>query len=96
MKKEKIITRTITTLDCSVIGITDSGEVKTLVINTPVIDDKKLFSYIRTACPADFSPAKIVKVETNEQLYGMPESVFMAHAVKLPPRGTNNDNKEQD
>ena len=96
MKKERMITRTITTLDVSVLGISDTGEVKTIVINVPVMDDKKIFPYVQDLCGNYFAPAKIVKIDTNEQLYGISESLFMQYATKLPPRGANTDNKEQE
>ena len=90
---DKMITRTIITLEVSVIGINANGNVETLTLTAPAMDEKKLAKYIPAVCPDGFSPARILKVSTVEQLYGMRESVFLAHAEKLPPR--TNSNKDE-
>ena len=36
--------------------------------------------------PDTLKPVSIAESEEVEELYGMPASVFLAHAEKLPPR----------
>lgn len=95
MKREKIITRTVTTLSVDVMGIDSNGNVSTVNLEIPVMEDRKIFPYIVATSTSYFSPARVVKVEQVEQLYGMPESVFIAHATKLPPRKDYNTEKEE-
>lgn len=91
--REKIITRTVISLKVSVLGF-DSEDLPIIKdFDLPMMDEKKILKYITDTCPG-FTPAKIRKVEQVEQLYGMPESVFMQYAEKLPPRKDYN-NKEQ-
>ena len=93
--RERIITRTVKSYKVEVIGINENSEVETRTFEIPLIEEKKIGAYLAEICPADFAPAKVKKFEIVEQLYGMPESVFMAHAEKLPPRGVNeSDNGE--
>lgn len=84
--REKIITRTVITLEVNVMGIDSDNNVAVKVIPLPLMDEKKILSYLMNHPMADFTPAKILKVEQVEQLYGMPESLFMQYATKLPPR----------
>ena len=95
MKKEKIITRTVTTLSVDVLGIDSNGNVSTVNREIPVMEDRKIFPYIVATSTSDFSPARVVKVEQKEQLYGMTESKFIANAEKLPPRKDYNTEKEE-
>lgn len=93
MKSEKIITRTIITLKVSVLGFDDEDNPVMRDYEIPDMDEKKIMQFLFTIA-AGFTPAKIRKVERVETLYGMPESVFMKNATKLPPRKNYNDKAE--
>ena len=93
MRKEKMITRTIYSYDVDVMGIA-GNDVEIQNFNIPVMDESKILDYIRKVC-GSFIPAKVVKYSVVETLYGMPESVFMAHAEKLPPRKDYSGNKDE-
>ena len=93
--KEKIITRTVVTLEVHVMGLDENNLVAIRVFNLPVIDDKKILPFLMNKSNDSFTPAKVVKVETVEQLYGMPESLFMKYAEKLPPRKIYNTEKAE-
>lgn len=94
MKKEKIITRTIGTLCATVVGIGRDDIVITKNIEVPLMPDKKVLPYLMAKADDSFTPAKIIRIEQVEQLYGMPESLFIKYAVKLPPRKDYNIEKE--
>ena len=85
--REKLVTRTVTTLKVDVIGINSNDEMENRTFEIPEIEAKKILPYIAMNCD-DFTPAKIKNVSEIETLYGMPESVFMKYAEKLPPRGS--------
>lgn len=81
----KIITRTVITLKVTVLGFDENDTPVTREFDCPLMDDKKLAKYL-TTIDTNFTPAKVRKVEQVEQLYGMPEDVFIKYAEKLPPR----------
>ena len=93
MAKEKIITRTVLSLKVSVLGFDTEDTPVMQDFEIPMMDEKKILKYIAENAP-DFTPAKVRKVVEVEQLYGMPESLFMQYATKLPPRKNYKD-KEQ-
>ena len=93
--KEKVITRTVITLEAHVMGLDENNLVAIRVFNLPVMDDKKILPYLINKSTDSFTPAKVVKVETVEQLYGMPEFLFMKYAEKLPPRKNYNTEKAE-
>ena len=91
MKKEKMVTRTIetTTVDFKVFSV-DTGYVKTL---TARMNGKQSVESAEKVLREEYAKENsfikfimVDTVETIEELYGMPESVFMKYATKLPPR----------
>lgn len=93
MAKEKIITRTVLSLKVSVLGFDAEDNPIMQDFEIPVMDEKKILKYISENV-TDFTPAKVRKIVEVEQLYGMPESLFMQYATKLPPRKNYNDKAE--
>lgn len=93
MAKEKIITRTVLSLKVSVLGFDTDDNPIMRDFEIPMMDEKKILKYI-TENYSTFTPAKVRKVVEVEQLYGMPESLFMQYATKLPPRKNYNDKAE--
>lgn len=93
MATEKIITRTITSLSVNVLGFGENNEVLNPTLTIPEMDSKKILPYI-TANFEGFTPAKVLKVDRIEELYGMPESLFRAYATKMPPRKDYNNKGE--
>lgn len=85
--REKLVTRTVTTLKVDVIGINSNDETENRTFEIPEIESKKILPYIAMMME-DFIPAKVKNVVEVETLYGMSESTFMKYAEKLPPRGT--------
>lgn len=85
--REKLVTRTVTTLKVNVIGIDENDNMKNMSYEIPEIEEKKILPYIAMYAE-NFTPAKVKGIEKVETLYGMPESVFMKYAEKLPPRGS--------
>lgn len=92
--KEKIITRTVITLKASVLGFDAEDNPVMADFDLPMMDEKKIIKYLSENA-INFTPAKVRKVETVEQLYGMPESLFMKYATKLPPRKQYNNDTEE-
>lgn len=91
MKKEKMITRTIETTVVSFKVF--SVETANIIPLTVTMNGKQTVEtaekILREEYAKENSLTKFImvdNVETSEELYGMPESVFMANAVKLPPR----------
>ena len=97
MKKEKMVTRTIvsTKADVKFYHIADDVLFNSEVTFTGNLDEKG----VKLACLAmiennpecGFTFVKVNNIETLEKLYGMPESVFLANAVELPPRSARED-----
>lgn len=96
MKKEKLITRTVYTYKVKVMGIDESESVAFRDYEVPAMDERKIIDFIKKNYPESIAiPVKVVGYEVVEQLYGMPESVFMKYAEKLPPRKQYNNEKEE-
>ena len=89
MKNEKVITRTIVSITVTVLGLdieTALSSTKTFVIGD-VDNEKDALKIITAICENDtFKPVKVVTLDREENLYGMPESIFLKYAKKLPPR----------
>ena len=89
MKKEKMITRTITTtrFTCLAVNV-NTCEVTTAEINLTgeYKTDKEKNDALAKASTDAIKYVTIRNIEVIEELYGMPESVFLEHAEKLPPR----------
>lgn len=87
------ITRTVTTTIAKALVVnpenanTDTVEVRLAGVFK---EDKKLMKAVRKAIETDNCAVVAIKgVDTVEELYGMDEETFVAHAVKLPPRKKN-------
>ena len=93
--REKIITRTVISLEVAVLGINSEDMSEKRVSNIPAMDTKKILPYLMNNSDDSFTPAKVLNVQQVEQLYGMPESVFMKYAEKLPPRKNYNIEKAE-
>lgn len=94
MKKEKLVTRTVITLCAHVMGIDKDNLVTVKEFEIPLMEEKKVLPYLMGKADDSFTPAKILRIEQVEQLYGMPESVFIKNATKLPPRKDYSSEKE--
>lgn len=89
--REKIITRTVNTLWVDVIGFDSDDNPCARSFEIPDIEEKKIIPFLAEKCAGDFIPAKVKAVLKVETLYGMPESVFIVNAQKLPPRTTTKE-----
>ena len=91
MRKEKMVTRTMTTSVIAIMGIDmETATVKTVEISIAgTIDtaDEKQVNAIKEKVTTDsFKPAMISVKETIEKLYGMTETDFLKYAKELPAR----------
>ena len=91
MRKEKMVTRTMTTSVIAIMGIDmETASVKTVEISIAgTIDttDEKQVNAIKEKVTTDsFKPAMVTVKETIEKLYGMTETDFLKYAKELPAR----------
>ena len=90
MAKEKLITRTVITTNAEVMTVnTETAEVK--ITSYTITGEYDSYKAVLTVCKRLFETetlklVDVQKTETNETLYGMPESKFIELAEKLPPR----------
>lgn len=94
MRKEKLVTRTVITLKVSVLGFDNTDTPTKATFEIPEMEEKNIVKFL-TATAENFTPCKVVSIERVETLYGMPESVFIKNAEKLPPR-KQYDNRQGD
>lgn len=96
MRKEKVITRTIKSAVVKVMGINSENnvEVRDVAMGVQGSEQEYFANAIAICNPHGFSPARVISVEIVEELYGMPESTFLAHAVKLPSRKNYDESEE--
>ena len=88
-RKVNMITRTIEETTVAVMGLNTSTKevVNEEIIIAGKINPDRLLKFMNdNFAPADtvFVQASILKV--SETLYGMPDTEFVKHAKKLPPR----------
>lgn len=101
MKKEKMVTRTIvsTKADIKFYNVNDDALFNSELVFAGNLDEKGLKIACLEMCEKyperGFTFVKVNHYETIEKLYGMPESVFLAHAVELPPRKTTENTEEE-
>lgn len=88
-----MITRTFitTNVKAMVVDMT-AAEVKEIDIVLPVkVEQEEIEKYLAknpALVPENFKVVAVKETTYSETLYGMEESVFLANAVVLPPRGT--------
>lgn len=99
MKKEKMITRTIesTKVNFKVFSIENASVKDTATVLNGNISIENAEKILRDKYATDnlFKFIMVESIETKEELYGMPESVFMTYATKLPPRKNYNTQEEE-
>lgn len=91
MKKEKLITRTITVTECEFMCVdveTANVEVVTAELTGKLDNETALKQYKSTAETDTLKVVACQSISYTEQLYGMTEKEFIAHAKILPPRKT--------
>ena len=89
MAREKMVTRTVSAINVTVMGIntaTASAVTEVKVMTGAYKDDADLLKAIKKAYDGEIVWACITSKEIVETLYGMPESEFMKYAKVLPPR----------
>lgn len=89
MKKEKLITRTITVTECEFMCVdveTANVEIVTAELTGKISKDEALKIYKATVESETFKVVNCQSIIYNEQLYGMTEKEFIKHAKILPPR----------
>lgn len=93
MKNEKMVTRTISTLNVNAMTLNvETAEVYTYSFNAPIKlkdNSKAILAYLRIHYETEtLKIASIVSTEIRTALMGMPESLFIEHAQILPGRNT--------
>ena len=87
------ITRTVTTTIAKALVVNpETAETNVVEVSIAGVfkEDKKLLKAVRKAVETPVCAVVAIKeVTTVEELYGMDEETFVAHAVKLPPRKKN-------
>lgn len=96
MRKEKLITRTITVSTVEFMCLnteTANVEIVTDELIGKVDNETALKMYKATAETDIFKVVSCQSVSYNEQLYGMTEKEFIEHAKILPPRKATEENE---
>lgn len=97
-KKEKMVTRTIATTACYALRVTiPDGITKTevLTLTGKHVNGLDTLDILRSRFDTpEIATAAVISTEVRETLYGMPESVFIANAVILPPRKEGDEETE--
>ena len=95
MKKEKMVTRTIVTTiaNCKFYNLKDEILFDSDLTYTGKLDEKQVKLEINDMVEKNpdcgFTLVKVNSIAYDEKLYGMPESVFLANAIEMPPRKAN-------
>lgn len=91
MRKEKMVTRTIVTLEVQALCVNiETAEVSTITktINPLVKDEKTMLSEFQGQLDSSIKAVTVKSVKEIETLYGMTESDFIKYSKVLPPRKT--------
>lgn len=91
MRKEKLITRTITVTTAEFMCVdveTANVEVVTAELTGKLDNETALKMYKSTVESETFKVVACQSIDYTEQLYGMSEKEFIKHAKILPPRKT--------
>lgn len=99
MARVRMVTRTVKGTKAEVMCL-DTSTAKAFNLEFEVggtfTDNAKLLKVMKDTFETEtLKLVHIVSAEEIEQLYGMPESDFIAHAQKLPPRGSSTDDSEE-
>lgn len=91
MARKPMVTRTVQTTLATVLCLnTETAEPfnQTVTLSGTFKDNKAVMKAVKALIENDtISVAKVVDVEIEEKLYGMPEQDFINAAKVLPPRG---------
>ncbi len=91
MAREKMVTRTfeVTTVEVLFVNV-ESAEVRKMELPvTGFHSQKKPLDYLKSQYEDDtLKVVSFKELSTTQQLYGMTEEYFLAHATLLPPRTT--------
>lgn len=91
MARKPMVTRTVQTTLATVLCLnTETAEPfnQTVTLTGTFKDNKSVMKAVKALIENDtISVAKVVDVEIEEKLYGMPEQDFINAAKVLPPRG---------
>lgn len=93
MKKEKMVTRTMTsTTAIGMVINTTTNEVCELSHTFPgKLSMAQAMTALKPLVNSGWVLAYISTLDYTEALYGVPESVFLSIATILPPRGTTSE-----
>ena len=82
-----LITRTKVSLVVkAMVANTETKTVETMTVVIPKVDDKKVQKEIEKVLDDTHKFVAVESKEEKEILYGLDETVFMAHAVELDPK----------
>lgn len=82
-----LITRTKVSLVVkAMVANTETKTVETITVTIPKVDDKKVQKEIEKVLDETHKFVAVESKEEKEILYGLDETVFMAHAVELDPK----------
>ena len=89
MKRDKMITRTVTATIVKVLGVntvTAQAVQETFTMTGTYKTNAELLKAVKEQHDGENVYAAVISTETKDTLYGMPESLFMQYATELPPR----------
>ena len=86
--KIRYITRTIVTRKATVLLVnpTEQSFVTAEFVLSADADEKNSLEMVKELVPAEIIPVKLVSLESREQLYSMPESLFIQYATPVDSR----------
>lgn len=93
--KIRTITRTIVTRKATVLLVNpvEQSFVTAEFTLSADADEKNALEMVKELVPAEVIPVKLVSLESTEQLYSMPESVFLMYATPVDSRYTKKESK---
>lgn len=101
MKKKKMVTRTIVTTiaNCKFYNLKDEVLFDSSLKYIGKLDEKQVKTEINGMIERNpeigYTLVKVNFITYEEKLYGMPETVFLANAVEMPPRKNNETQEEE-
>ncbi len=88
MARERMVTRTVSTLQVSVMVVhMETKQVETVTVEIPYTDNaKQVEKLVRNSLKEGLAYVQCIDATQKETLYGMPEAEFIRLAKVLPPR----------
>ena len=93
--REKLITRTVISLEVVVLGINTENMTENRRLVIPEMKEKAIVPYLTANIDDGFIPVKVLSCNKVEELRAMTEADFIIHSFALPPRKNYNTEKAE-